>query len=197
MKKVGDEVFLFVERKIKWVTAISAGDNKAILAQLRHGCGRKPGDDPRLWGVIFEGMPEALMSKHQEPSAAEWAIYTVLTLYAIHQQGKDPVKENVNVSEIGIGHAIAGLVESEEDRERIERRLYILATASDMQGLTHYLRGIVQLLRNAEIGLDYALLAKDLYFYQNTDLVSSIRLRWGQDFYATLNQKNKEDNKDD
>ena len=56
-----------------------------------------------------------------------------------------------------------------------------------MPALTYYLRTFIQLLRSAEIGLDYALLAKDLFLYQWQDQVSSVRLQWGQDFY----RKNK------
>ena len=54
---------------------------------LRRGIGKMPGDIPELWNILFDGLPEELMSKVGDPSYAEWSIYTALTLYALHQQG--------------------------------------------------------------------------------------------------------------
>ena len=75
----------------------------------------------------------------------------------------------------------------DDARERVARRFHQIVLAQDMPALTYYLRTFIQLLRSAEIGLDYALLAKDLFLYQWQDQVSSVRLQWGQDFY----RKNK------
>ncbi len=192
-----EKVFAFTKQKLKWLMMVSAGNNKAILAEIRKGIGKKPGDNPKLWGVLFEGMPESLMSKNGEPTAAEWAVYTAITVFSVHQQGKNIKSENMNVEGVGLGRAVAGLVKSEEDRERVERRFYSLATTGDMQGISHYLREIVKLLRDEGIGLDYAILSKDLYLYQKQDNAPTIRLKWGQDFYSELNKKIKEDNKDE
>ncbi len=197
MSGVVDEVYSFTKRKLKWLESVSSGNNKAILAELRKGTGKKPGDDPKLWGILFDEMPSCLMSKNGDPTAAEWAVYTSITIYAIHQQGKDVKNDNMNVDGIGLGHAVANLVKVEEDRERIERHFFTLASASEMKGVSHYLREIVQLLKAENIGLDYALLSKELYLFQKSDLAPKVRLRWGQDFYSELNKRMMEDDKND
>ena len=53
---------------------------RAQLAQLRRGIGRRPGDMPELWGILFKDMPQELMAQYGEPTYAEWATYPALTM---------------------------------------------------------------------------------------------------------------------
>lgn len=166
---------------------------RAELANLRRGIGRKPGDLPELWGLLFADLPEELMSKSGDPTAAEWAIYTALTLYAQHQQGKSIREKNMHCTEEygRLGCAMSRLVTGEEERERVARRFNAFATANDMQEATYYLRGLIQLLRAKDIPLDYVRLARDLLDFQSPTYAAGVRLRWGQDFYRI--RKNDED----
>ncbi len=120
------------------------------LANLRRGVGRVPGDLPALWGMLFDQLPDDMLGQYAQPSRAEWAIYAAVTLYALHQQGKDPQRESMNQQGVSLGRAAAILVwkEGEGARERIARRFHQVALSSDMEGLTYYLRGFVQLLRS-------------------------------------------------
>ena len=74
----------------------NAGRVRAQLATLRRGVGRKPGDMPDLWGLLFADMPEEMMSRMAEPTAAEWAAYTALTLYATHQRDGNQQAEHAH-----------------------------------------------------------------------------------------------------
>lgn len=62
---------------IKQISSLSnhleAGISKAKLAQLRRGIGKKPGENPEIWGSFLVDLPEQLMSNTAEPSKAEWA----------------------------------------------------------------------------------------------------------------------------
>ena len=160
---------------------------RAQLANLRRGIGRKPGDMPELWGMLFAEMPEEMLSQNGQPTREEWAIYTALTLYALHQQGCKISEQNMHAAEKPenrLGRAVARLVKDEEnDRERIARRFNAFATADDILTAEHHLRGLIQLLRAEEIPLDYVHLAENLYDFQNPDSRPSVRLEWGQDFY--------------
>ena len=127
-------------------------------------------------------MPEEFYGD-TEPSRAEWAVYVALTLFALHQQGKNPQTELMQKDGQSIGKALSYLVHSEDDLERITRRFNIIATASSVEELFHYMRSAIQLLRGEHIGLDYAKLAGDIYCFQFPELISNVRLRWGQDFY--------------
>ena len=90
------------------------------------------------------------------------------------------------------GAAVNRLVHDEDERERVARRFYAVATASSMEELSHHMRGIIQLLRGEGIPIDYPMLAADLYRYQFNSLVSNVRLKWGQDFYRITITEEKE-----
>ena len=125
------------------------------------------------------------MCRTSDPTAAEWAAYTSLSLYATHQQGTEINRQNMHTGQDAgrLGKAVARLVKNADDRERIARRFNAFATASDMTEAAHHLRGLIQLLRAEEIPLNYIRLAGDLYRFQNPEYAPDVRLSWGQDFY--------------
>jgi CRISPR system Cascade subunit CasB len=173
----------FARSKIKWLCeANQESQAKALLANLRRGIGKPPGSVVELWGVTFEGMPESFWGKGK-PSKEEWAIHTVLTLFALHQQGKDLKKKPMHQEGERLGKAARRLVSSEEDEARIKRRLDAIATSQSIEELSNHMRGFIQLLKAKDVPLDYQALAEDLFKFQMPDAQDSVRLRWGQDFY--------------
>lgn len=183
-----DMVYSYTERKIKYLESIAdTGAGKGIMAELRRGTGKKVGELPELWGIVFDRMPEELLGKN-EPSFAEWAVYTALTLYALHCQGSD---ESMHKKDISFGSAVSQLVENEDDYQRIINRLNIVATSVTQEDISYHLRGIIQLLKNKGIKLDYARLAKELYLF-DSDYSFKIKLSWARDFYRCRNNKKDE-----
>jgi len=190
-----EQVSAYTKNKLQYLIQESGKNNKAILAEIRKGVGKQPGEIPKLWGILFENMPEDMMGKGLYASKAEWAIYIALTLFAFHQQGHSVTDDCMHSSESSLGKAVAGLVTEEGKEERIIRRFNSMATADEISGVSYHLRNIIQLLREDGLKIDYAGLASDLYLYQFDDIAPSIRLKWGQDFYKELNAINhKEDN---
>ena len=185
-----NQLSFFVKQKIKWISSISRESQmKATLANLRRGVGKVPGELPELWGTLFQNFPEELNEKASE------AAYLSLTLYALHQQGHDIVTANMNSDGVGIGTAVRRLVPDGEEAESSSafRRFQTLATSSDIKELSHHLRGIIQLLSQAGIGLDYAKLSEDLYHYQFEDSRDGVRLKWGRQYFGGVKKmENKE-----
>lgn len=68
--------------------------------------GRQPGDLPALWGALLADMPEQLQGSNG-PSKAEWAVYTALTLFALHQQGEAGVSMNQPGRTLAVRAALA------------------------------------------------------------------------------------------
>lgn len=181
-----DLIFRYVSSKLAYLNSIrgqSAG--RAFLANMRRGVGKAPGELPELWGLIFDGMPDELFGG-QQTSDAEWAVYSALTLYAMHQQGSD---ENVHAAGISVGSAAACLVQSEDDTGRILKRLNLVATATSPTDLSYHLRGLIQLIKGVDAALDYARLAKELYQFRYPEKANEIKLTWGRDFYRQINRK--------
>ena len=185
-----DEVYSFTKYKLLCIAGRAESEARAALANLRRGVGRRPGELPQLYGELLQDMPEEMYSAGSKPSYAEWAVYMALTLYAMHQQGKDVKTDNIS-----LGNAASELVADNDDTERIWKRLYAVASSADMQEMSYHIRALIKLLRDKDIPLDYPQLAKDLYFYQLSDeSAEHIRLKWGQDFYKKRTDENKEDN---
>lgn len=186
------QVEIFTRKKVEKLLS-QARENTRIFAELRRGIGKYPGEVPQLWGYFLESMPEDFYGD-REPSRAEWAVYTSLTLFALHQQGKDPALQSMQKDGQSLGKALASLIRKPDDRERIFRRFNTIATANSMEELAHYMRSAVQLLRAEGIGLDYPLLSRDIYCFQFSELAAGVRLRWGQDFYRRPEEEKTEEN---
>lgn len=185
------QVESFVQKKVMFLLS-QAGSNKKLLAELRRGIGKAPGEVPQLWGYYLESMPEEFYGT-SAPSRAEWAVYAALTLFALHQQGKDPEASPMHEPGQTFGKAFSQLVTDASERERVTRRFHILATASSIEELFHYLRSTVQIMRGANIRLDYAKLAGDIYCFQFPESRSIVQLRWGQDFYRMKLEEDEND----
>lgn len=183
-----------VTRRIQRLWALPDNQRRAELAKLRRGIGRRPGDLPELWGAFLQDMPESFCGR-DDPSHAEWAVYLSLTLYAMHQQGNDAVCMSRSGSTLGraVRRLAVQTTAAGQDwtESSVLRRFNVLATAEEINEISHHLRGMIQLLRAAKDGsipLDYPQLAADLYRLQCDDprcpqVPANVRLRWGQDLY--------------
>lgn len=155
--------------------------SRAMLAKLRRGIGKQPGEIPELFEILFSDMPEELYGKGDEPSYAIWAIYASLTLFALHQQGKD---RPMSVGGNSLGAAVGCLVKQDMDREpAVKRRFDAVLTANEFTEFAYHARSLTQLLKAGDITLDYPHFAVDLYWYQFDEIRNRIRLRWGEDYY--------------
>lgn len=175
-----DRVYRFIGIKTGQLYRMKA-KSTASLAQLRRGAGKRLSECPEAWNVVLDGMDEDLLSFRGSESYAENAIWTALTLYGAHQQGKE---ENMSSGAKSLGAAIKSLIAKDGGNEQaIIRRFNMIITAHDAVELSQHARGIMQLLKSNNIPLDYPQFAKDLYLFQFLESQNSIRLRWGEDFY--------------
>ena len=182
-----NEVKACVTQQLRRLQVLPEPQRRAELAELRRGVGRQPGDLPALWGALLADMPEQLQGSNG-PSKAEWAVYTALTLFALHQQGEAGV--SMNQPGRTLGGAVRQLAEKtaagqDWTESSVLRRFNALATADSMPEVSHYLRGMVQLFRGNEpkLKLDYPRLAVELYRFQLPDQAANVRLQWGRDLY--------------
>ena len=176
-------------KRIKKLRTLPDNAARRWLAEMRRGVGTAPGALPALWGMLFQDLPEEMFSVKGEPSRAEWAVFTALTLFALHQQGNNIKTDCTDIEGIGLGCAVAKLMDSEDDRERIWRRFQTVTNAKTIEDVSYHLRGIIQLLKGKGIGLDYSRLAGDLFVYQDIRRADRVRLIWGEDFYRVKKEE--------
>lgn len=113
-----NEVKACVTQQLRRLQVLPEPQRRAELAELRRGVGRQPGDLPALWGALLADMPEQLQGSNG-PSKAEWAVYTALTLFALHQQGEAGV--SMNQPGRTLGGAVRQLAEKNGCRAGLDR----------------------------------------------------------------------------
>jgi len=162
---------------------------RGALAQLRRTVGHPVGSDPVAWAIVFDGFPEALVGRTDEPSRAERAAYAALGLFAVHMQS---ATREVHRPGVGLGVAVRQLASPSDGADRdkpVMRRFQALGTADVFEEALHHARGLIQQFRHPPegrppIALDYGLLAEDLADLQNPARRDAARLRWARDLYV-------------
>lgn len=198
-RELNDEIVENVTSTVQYLQSASAQNSPqavARLAQLRAAVGAAPGSAPAVWTETIGNVPEELLNHDDEPSAAESAIHHAVTLFALHRQGK---VTRAHQSRVGIGHALRRLSShrsgnANEESEGVRRRFDSFMTAVSITESAYHLRGLVTLLRSADIGLDYGYLARDLSQLWTPAIRDTVRLRWARDYrYAGKSEEPKND----
>ncbi|GIF16287.1 type I-E CRISPR-associated protein Cse2/CasB [Actinoplanes teichomyceticus] len=155
----------------------------ATMARLRAAATKPPGADYTVLTVTrvpdrFHQFPPG-----DEPTRQEWAKHTALTLYAGHQQS---VSAPMHVDGIGLGAAVSSLARKADSPEAVRRRFSALGSAMTYDTVIYHVRGLVTLLKQHRIPLDYGALADDLVQLQWPDGRDRVRAQWGREFYRTF-----------
>ena len=158
---------------------------RASLARLRRGIGKPPGSIPDIWEHTLGNLPEEFFSKRNpvEATNAEWAIHIAMSLFALHQQGKNPQNDCMAFGK-PLGKAVRLLVLKRG--EAMKRRFDAVVTSGGIDELSHHLCALIQLLKSEGISLDYPQLTEDLFRFQQPELRGNLRLQWGQDYYKII-----------
>ena len=112
------------------------------------------------------------------PSRSEWAAFTALTLFAVHQQSQSKA---MHENRTGLGYAIGRLAQR-RDSESIKPRFDALVLTRTTGGLVHHLRSLVTILRDEQIPVDYGRLAQDLASTRDRGGWDRVALAWARDF---------------
>lgn len=194
---IAKQVAGLVERRIRQIQGMSEHPRRAALANLRRGVGRTPGELPELWGSFLQEMPPEFFNQNGNATAAEWAVYLALTLFALHQQSQE---KSMWADGVGIGQAVRQLSNKQKEDPQESgafKRFSALITADNIEEVSHHLRGLIQLLRREGLPLDYPQLAFDLFELQFPGSAPRVKLRWGQDYFYQPNETQDEQEKED
>lgn len=163
---------------------------KQRLAAFRQVGNRSIGESPETWDVLYSSaFPEKLIGRGSTPTKSETAAFLTLTLYAVHQQSKDKgvhVTADKGKRPNNLGAAVrqfATLTDTDLFESSLYRRFNSVVQSQTIESLAYHLRSLIKLLRSEDIVLDYVLLAKDLYNWQDPERRKAVQLNWARQLY--------------
>lgn len=190
-----DEIKRLVRMKVYSILEAPKDDPETALelAWLRRGAGRMPEDVPDLWKTVSEGLPEGFpRGSKGSASPEEWAYFTAVALFALHQEGHDRKDQSMYKGGTSFGTAACILSTDKKSGERDplarERfnRLADLAVSPCTRDLSRALKNYVLLLKDQSVPVDYGMLAEDIYCSRSLETTRDVLFRWGWDFYDRI-----------
>lgn len=162
----------------------------AGLAALRQAGFSTPGNSPRTWGLLYEGLPEELAARGGEPSRVENAVQGAMVLFANHQTSRsDPMHRPGQRVGAAVG-ALARARSKDGDLDSsVLARFQVAALSQTHSARVRLLQQLVSMMRAERapsIGLDYGRLAVDLYLLQFPSLAPRVRLDWGRNVHRIV-----------
>ena len=149
------------------------------LAAMRRGANRQPGSVPALWK--FYTAPD---SGGREPSADLSAEHAALVLFGFHQQSQ---RRSMHVTKESMAGSLRRLRLSDRFKDREETldcRVACAVTSATLGGLSWHLRGLVTLMRGADLGFNYSWLTADLTRWQRPEGRIRLMRNWGRQYFA-------------
>lgn len=170
----------------------ATSESVRTLALLRRSLGAAGAADPRMWAIVLSDLPERLVGPTArsitEPTAAEKAVLTALTTYAVHQQAQHMP---MHVIGVGLGDATRRLAATGGDDpggldDAVVQRMHRVAMAQNDNLRQQSLRALITLMRSATppVPLDYGRLAADLYLLQDPRYAPQVHLAWGRQLHT-------------
>jgi CRISPR system Cascade subunit CasB len=171
----------------------------ATLAAWRRGLGKPPMAVPVLW-------PDIIAVRDKVPARNEWTarrveetVHHILALYAFHQQSREqPMHDRSPIGETAgrsLGRSCRNLRQAMEKRDRtpegVQRAFYAASTAESLDELIGHLRRLIPLLREYDIPIDYALLARDMTWWPDPERRAWARRRWGLDYLSARSDEDE------
>lgn len=77
-----------------------------------------------------------------------------------------------------------------EQAKGVLRRLRVVESASDFNGVVRGVRTLIMLMRGADVQIDYGSLARDLYLIQLPSQRGKVFQSWGRDYYYSKQSSN-------
>jgi CRISPR system Cascade subunit CasB len=151
------------DRFADYLESLFVDDNRAALAALRRGLGKRPGEAAEMHRYVLPQLRR--VSPRQEDT-----YYMVAALFGLYPSRNWRPEADVRSTNLGASlrrFATEGANSEEEGRrnlERVERRFVALLN-SRADELPEHLRQVVSLLKTKETPIDWARLTGDLIFW--------------------------------
>ena len=159
------------ENFIKFLDKLVRDDNRAALAHLRRGLGKKAGTTMEMFPYIAP----FIQSSYRNEENAYFLVASLVGLYP------DAKKTGRN-----LGFSIHSI---EEKSPSIEKRFVALLN-SDEEDLPNHLRQIISLLKSKEAPINWSQLLSDIKNWNNEKV--NVQRHWANGFWGNNNTENTE-----
>jgi CRISPR system Cascade subunit CasB len=160
------------DRFVAFLVKLVESEDRAPLAALRRGLGKKPGEAADSHPYILPRIPA---------NASRWdedAYYLTGSLFALHQIDWPAGEDESRRTNLGASFARLGRV---VESESIEKRFVALLNCHE-DDLPDHLRHAVSLLKSKEIPIDWARLLRDVRRWNHED--RWVQREWAQAFWG-------------
>ncbi|MEW6212340.1 MAG: type I-E CRISPR-associated protein Cse2/CasB [Acidobacteriota bacterium] len=165
------------ERFVDFLVELVENEDRASLAALRRGLGKKPGEAAESHPLILPRIPA---------NASRWdedAYYLAGSLFALHQIDWPASEDEDQRTNLGASFARLGRV---VESESIEKRFVALLNCHE-DDLPDHLRHAVSLLKSKEIPIDWARLLRDVRRWNNED--RWVQREWARAFWGNAREQ--------
>lgn len=173
---ISDSEARFVRRLVSLLGASRNTDaskpNRAALAALRRGSGKRP-------GTVIDMFPYVIPYCGHLPESRQNDFFLVASLFAIHHGTIPPTVSGPDrrLTNLGVSFRI---LSSKMEGARIEQRFVTLLDAS-RDGLDEHLRHTISLLRAHNVGVDWLQLLRDLRWWSSP--AHYVQRRWAKAYW--------------
>jgi len=157
---------------VDYLQGLVAQENRAALAALRRGLGKRPGAAPEMFPYVVPWLPAEVSAWDEE------AFYLVGAAFAAHQIAWPA--EGTPAGPTNLGASFARLAKQMESAS-VERRFVAMLNCR-REDLPAHLRHAVSLLRAREVPIDWARLLRDIRRWQRPD--RGVQREWAAAFWA-------------
>lgn len=145
-------------------------DNRSMLAELRRGLGRRPGETPGMFPYIVPFL-------HDEHRSEEANLYLIASLFALHP---------ASVSTGNMGDHLRALAHAAGDDTATTRRFVQLLNQSK-DNLETPLRQHISMLKAKDIGVNWHQLLRDLRQWGHQS--HFVQKNWASSYWRTGSSK--------
>jgi len=166
------------ERFISYLEDLARNEDRAALAALRRGLGKRPGEAAETHRYVLRFNPEQW---------EETAYYLVAGLFAMHPESWSRKEDDKRLTNLGA--SFAGMKSKADSDSSIERRFVALLDCHE-DDLAEHLRHAVSLLRSKEIPVDWLQLLQDLRNWTHEE--RRVQRRWARAFWGGAQTSNEQ-----
>lgn len=151
---------------VGYLKHLAARQDRAALAHLRRGLGRKPGESMEMYPYVGRFITEKTNASHDR------AVFLVSALFADYSNAAQNVGD--------LGRSVLQLAK-DTGSDSIERRFVALLDA-EADDLHYYLRQMVGLLKANDIPVNWNTLFNDIRFWGSPN--RGVQRKWARSFWG-------------